>query len=369
MKISFIDIYFNGQTWNITEINGQLLIGHHDGAFIITKNNAAEILNNAAGFWNFTSVSEVFPAQKIIAGNYKGLTFLDYKNGGFISQQNIPDFNESSRYVATDKYDNIWVSHPYHGVYKIAPSQPGGYIIQLFTNKNGLPSTYNNHVFKIKNEVFLATEKGVYIYDDIKNIFKPSEYYRSLLGEQSLRYLKEDSLGNVWFIHEKKLGVIDLSGKAPALIYLPELENKLLSGFEFIYPVNEKNIFIGAKKGFFLLNFDKYKKNVAALKAQITMVKITDKKDSILFGGYLQEIGEKQNKQKNLPPEIENEYKTVHFEYASPVFGQQTNLEYSFRLLGFNDNWAEWSDKSEKEYTNLPTGGFNFQVKIRNNFG
>jgi hypothetical protein len=34
-----------------------------------------------------------------------------------------------------------------------------------------------------------------------------------------------------------------------------------MSGFEHIYPVNDNNIFVGGEKGFYHINFEKYKQN------------------------------------------------------------------------------------------------------------
>ena len=75
------------------------------------------------------------------------------------------------------------------------------------------------------------------------------------------------------------MGVIDLGGKEPVIIYLPELNNKMLSGFEFIYPVDENNIFLGAEKGFLHINFEKYKNNIPDLKVQIRTARIINKTD------------------------------------------------------------------------------------------
>ena len=357
-----------GQTWSLAEINGKLLLGHHEGAFIVNENTATPLLPNL-GFWNFIPTSSVFPTARLVAGNYKGLNFFNYSNNTFSTAENIPDFNESCRFVAIDKDDNIWVSHPYHGVYKVFLTAEKKYKIQLYTSKNGLPSTLNNHVYKIRNEVVVVTEKGIYTYNASKDIFEPSGFYTKLLGQQSIRYLKEDTEGNIWFIHEKDLGVVDMSAKEPSIIYMPELNHKMLSGFEFIYPVNERNIFIGGEKGFFHINYEKYKKTVPELQVQIRAVRIVDIKDSLLFGGYFTNVNEKQVQEKNKIPQIDNNWKTIHFEFSSPLFGEQTNLEYSYRLKGFNDNWVEWGNKTEKEYTNLPAGTYTLEVKVRNNLG
>ncbi len=357
-----------GQTWGLASVNGQLLLGHHDGAFTV-ENHAAKNIYAGVGFWNFVPLSGVFPSAKTVAGNYKGLRFFDFSNQTFISGAAIPDFNESSRFVVIDKDDNLWVSHPYRGLYRLFLSPEGKYTTELYTSSKGLPSTLNNYVYKIKNEVLVATEKGVYTYNQPKDVFEPSAFYSKITGTQSLRYLKDDKEGNIWFIHDKTLGVVDMSAATPAIIYLPELNSKMLSGFEFIYPVDKNNIFLGGEKGFFLINYEKYKKSLPGLQARVRTVRIVNNKDSLLFGGYFNNVNDKQVQNQQQVPAIANDWKTIHFEFSSPVFGQQTNLEYSYRLKGFEDNWSSWSNKTEKEFTNLSAGTYTFEVKVRNNLG
>ncbi len=356
-----------GQVWGLANINNQLLMGHHEGAFEIKDNNAV-LISSITGFWNFLPLTGTFPTPTIVAGNYKGLSFFDFNNNQFTMAGTVAGFDESSRFVTMDKYDNIWVSHPYHGVFKIRKNSNNVYASTPYTSKNGLPALLNNHVFKIKNEMVVATEKGIYNYNQQKNYFEPDSLYKKLLDTLSVRYLKEDKSGNIWFIHEKELGVIDLSEKKPSVIYLQELNNKLLSGFEFIYPVDENNIFLGGEKGFYHLNYDKYKATIPKPVVQIRQVIIINKKDSLLFGGYFNEVNEKQTQSTDIAPEINHDWKTIHFEFSSPLFGNQANLEYSYRLNGF-ENWSAWSGRTEKEYTNLPAGKFDFEVRVKNNLG
>lgn len=357
-----------GQVWGLADINNQLLMGHHDGAFNI-KDNAAQLISSNQGFWNFVPTSQTFPSPQMLCGYYYGLAFFDFNNDRFIQSKILPGFTESSRFVVIDKDDNIWVSHPYHGLYKLSKNSTGEYATYIYTEKEGLPSSLNNHVYKIKNEVLVATDKGIFVYNPSTNSFEASPFYEKLLGHQSIRYLKEDKAGNVWFVHEKTLGVADLSGKEPAIFYLPELYNKMNSGFEFIYSVDENNIFLGAEKGFYHINYEKYKNNVPQLQVQVRSVRIIHKSDSLIFGGYYNDVNEKQIQQENNIPKIQSNWKTIRLEFSSPLFGYQSNLEYSFRLKGFNSNWSEWTKRTEKEYTNLPPGGYLFEVKVRNNLG
>ena len=256
-----------GQVWNLSEVNAQLLLSHHEGAYII-KDDQAKSISNMTGFWNFQSIAGMQNDatgnglnNRVVAGNYKGLAFFNQNGSQFELSNLLPDFTQSSRYVAVDDGTHIWVSHPFHGVYKVAKENNSNEKVKIYTEVNGLPSTLNNHVFKVKNEILIATEKGVYGYNESKDIFVANQFYQNLLGEQSLRYLKEDKEGNIWFIHEKQLGVVDMSSKTPRIIYIPELNNKLLSGFELVYPVDESNIFVAGESGLFNLNYKKYKKN------------------------------------------------------------------------------------------------------------
>lgn len=357
-----------GQVWSLANINEKLLLAHHEGAFQIQQNEA-KLISNKTGFWNFQTVSASGTESKIVAGNYTGLLYLN-DNGNNIGTTNaVKNFTQSSRFVAVDEEAHIWVSHPFHGLYRVEKDTASKLAPKLYTDKNGLPSSLNNHVYKVKNEIVVATEKGVYKYNAQTDKFEPYGFYQNLLGQQSLRYLKEDQEGNIWFIHEKQLGVLDMSTKTPKIIYIPELNNKLLSGFELVYPVNETNVFIGGESGLFNLNYAKYKKNNYNLQVRIREVRVVGEGDSLLYGGYFGNVNESQVQQKGQAPNLGGQWGAIHFEYSTALFGLQNNLEYSYRLKGLDENWSKWNSKTEKEYTNLPAGSYTFEIKVRNNLG
>lgn len=355
-----------GQVWGLASINNQLLMGHHEGVFSVSQNTAQPV-TQGKGFWNFVPTTATFPTPRMVAGNYTGLMYFNYNGQQFSAAESVPGFSESSRFVVIDADNNTWVSQPYRGVYKLTRRADGGHDTRLYTEKNGLPSTLDNHVYKVKNEVVIATEKGVFQYNKTKDQFEPSVFYGGILGKQSIRYLKEDGSGNIWFVHEKNLGVVDMTGQKPVIIYLPELNKKMLSGFEQVYPVNENNIFVSGEKGFFHINYGKYKKNIPALQVQIRTVRITRNTDSLLYGGY--SASDTQTNVNEIVPAIAHNWKTIHFEFSAALFGYLANLEYSYRLKGFDDQWSAWTKRTEKEYTNLPAGKYNFEVKVRNNLG
>jgi DNA-binding CsgD family transcriptional regulator len=185
--------------------------------------------------------------------------------------------------------------------------------------------------------------------------------YIELFGELPIRYLKEDEKGNIWFVQDKMVGVADYSAVKPVIHYIPELKNKILSGFENIFPYNTRNVLIGSETGFYHINYEKYSQNIRSFNAYLTLVKTIGTKDSVLFGGY--EFGNEESTKK-IP--IPYKWNSLHFGYTASVFGQYANLEFSYYLEGFDNDWSNWSSKSDKDYTNLPSGTYTFHIKARN---
>lgn len=346
-----------GEVWNLSAVNNQLLMGHHNGAYVIDHNTAVP-LDNHSGFWTFLPMSSIAPSTLMVAGNYLGLSFYRFQNGQF-AKSNINASFESARFVVVENEHTIWVAHPYKGIYRIKLKGNDSTEVKLYNHNKGLFSANNNYVFKIKDRIVAATEKGLYEYNEQKDVFEPSSYFKDILNQGHIRYLKEDPSGNIWFVHQKELGVVDFSEPQPRTIYFPELNNKLVSGFENIYPFDEHNIIIGSEKGFYHVDFERYKQNPNILKTQIRAVWAIGKTDSMLYGGYGVQA------KTRLPYRMNS----LHFDYSAILYGQQSNIEYSYYLNGFDKGWSNWLAKPEKEYTNLPAGDYVIQVKARNNLG
>jgi ligand-binding sensor domain-containing protein len=362
----------SGQVWRLDEVDHQLLMGHHNGSFLIRENKTIQLTWNT-GSWLFLPTSSIFPAKNILTGTYGGLSMLEYGDNKFTNLGELKGMNESIRFMAIDNNNTIWASHPYRGVYKItlAPDNKS-FNYELFTEKDGLPSTLRNNVFRVKNKIVFATERGVYEFDAAKKRFIPSPQLFSILGSTIIQYLNEDAEGNVWFCGGKKIGVINFEGEknVPTVTYFPELTGKILSGFENVYPYNNENIFIASITGIIHLNYKKYKVGNMKPRILLAQVKMSGKADSLIFGGYFGQTGDTSasafgNELMYFP----NSNNSFHFEFSSPAFGLQKNIEYRYQLKGYDHDWSAPAAKTEKEYTNLPEGRYTFLVKASDNLG
>ncbi|MDB5011526.1 MAG: transcriptional regulator, partial [Mucilaginibacter sp.] len=362
-----------GQVWGLSSINNKLLIAHEDGHFIL-KNNEIEKFQGSVSSWLFEPLNTRKPTTEIIAGTYDGMHYLQYINNQFIDKGHIDGLTEPLRFIKQDnKTGIIWASHPYRGIYKIQLDSTKRKILayKLYTDKNGLPSALNNYVFEVWGKILMATQKGIYEYDASKDILVPSAFLKNLFNNKNIEYLTGDKNGNVWFVADKRVGIADFSkhtlNQPYKVIYFPELTSRLISRFERIYPYDPENIFITCDKGVVHLNYKKYTENLNTNHIILTNVKCFGTKDSTLYGGYFTDnnrIKGMQTDDKDI--KIAHAQNSLHFEYASTSFHHQNNIEYSYKLIGFDDKWSSWTDKDEKDYTNLPPQKFTFAVRSRN---
>lgn len=413
-----------GSTWGLAEINDRLLLAHHDGAFQIDKGIPIPVSGHSgrADYWNFLPLSPTLAGDWAIAGNDNGIDLLHLGKKGIVSKGNLPGFGISSQFVAIDDAHSIWVAHPYQGIFKITggvyspptshsqpaplrrgplqrghsqpgrppaslstaryspaiPSPlPGPLLVKHYTEKDGLPPTLKNRLFKIRDRIVVASENGVYEYDPKTDHFAPSGFFKPFFGQRNIRYLKEDAAGNIWFIENRDLGVIDFSGPRPETIYFPELNGKMVSDFEHVYPYDASNIFVGAEKGFYHIDYRQYRKNRYTMQVGIRSVKTAGKTDSLLWGGYNISPNASASTSSNVSPNvspgaiprIDHSRNSLRFEFSAPLYAALNSVEYSYRLKGFDKDWSEWSKKAEKEYTNLSAGSYSFEVRAKSNRG
>lgn len=357
-----------GQSWHFDEVNNQLLLEHNNGIFAV-KGDEVVPLSTHSGGWMTLPSSSVSPAPHAITGTYTGLYLLNFDNNHFEPGGELSGLNESLRFLAFDNNNILWASHPYRGIYRIDLSPDyRSFKYELFTDKDGLPSALRNTVFRIKNRVLFATEKGVYEFDEQSRKFVPSPLLTPYFGKMNVQYLKEDADGDIWFCSGKRIGILDFGtdAKKPSLIYFPELTGKILAGFENIYPYNKENVFIASNIGIIHLNYKKYIVRKARPDVLLTQVKVTGRKDSLIFGGYNFSNAEKEAVSA---VHFTHGVNAFQFEFSSPAFGLQRNIEYSYQLEGYDRDWSPLSSKTDKEYTNLPEGNYTFRVKALDNLG
>ena len=362
----------SGQVWGLYSTDNHLLMGHNEGLFQVDADQVKAIYKQE-GVWLF----EALPGGSTsggpwITGNYAGMELLKDSMGHIIDAGRVPGSPfESLRFIAMDTARHrLFASHPYRGVYglQMAPDMKKVLSVRLYTQKDGLPGTLNNYVYTLDGHIVFCTDDGLYTYDRERDRFFPDTTYAKIFGHMSIRLVKQDTRGRIWFVSHKKLGVV-LPGKG--IRYFPEVTGKLISGFEFILPVNDKNIFVGSNDGLIHINIDKYQAGQSTVQLLLTKAAaISSNRDSTLFNGYFSTDGRVVKSQpEDMIRRLPARYNSFHFAFTATSYRPPREFEYSFQLAGFDKGWSAWSAKKEKDYTNLPYGDYTFMVKARDRFG
>ncbi len=349
----------DGQVWGLSSLGSDLWMGHHEGLFRILNNNS-RVYGAGLGAWTVISLDE----NHLLEGGYDGLMVYQKKDNEWQRFFKINGLNESCRIAIKDDANQIWVSHPYRGVYKVSFDDKDRKKVKIdhFTAANGLPSDLNNYVFNIAGKAVIGTEKGVYRFDTSKSRFVPAVDFNQSLGDKvRVKYLKEDQEGNIWFAAGAEVGLLKiddlgLEKKAKKIIF-PELERKLVGGFESIYPYNQDHVFFATETGF--MHYGPGKKAEAALKLHFS--KIMGKGDTLLVGSRHPSFGADSKKELSFA----YEYNDLTFYFSSTGISHKDLIDYRCLLTGYDDGWSAWSREGRKQYSRLRPGKYTLQVQAR----
>jgi signal transduction histidine kinase/ligand-binding sensor domain-containing protein len=375
-----------GEVRGLFSINGNIICGHHNGAFLI-HDDVGVNFSVESGAWIFKQLEKNKPY--IIEGTYFGLFIWEYKNGKFKLKNEVKGFNESSRYLEEDEDGNIWVSHANKGIFKITLTPTlDSCRVAFYGEKNGLPSNIRNKVCKIGSDIIFTTEKGVYKYDKKTDRFFEEPLLTSLIGRTYIKGIFPDKRGNLWFIAEKEH---DKGPKKPieanVLLNLPGGTYKYQKipfykfndiDIEFIEPIDESNTLMPGSNGILfatpegvILYDPEFPYNNIKFPYTTIIRKVEDinEQDSLIFNGaFLNKDGIAIIGQ-TLTYSFPYTSNAVRFNVASNQYENIEKMEYQYLMEGLDDRWSAWTNKAQKEYTNLPEGKYIFHARARNIHG
>ncbi len=357
-----------GQVWNLTVIDGELLCGHHNGAWSVDGLQSKR-LTSARGVWNFMKI----PGNEnlLISGTYDGfITFEKGNDGSWQFRKRVDGFGVSSKDLIINDDNSLWMSHGYLGLFNIQLNESLDSVIsvEVFKGNGNLPPELPYFLHERGDDFFLSTNQGIYQFDrQNRQFYKPDELNSFFRGLELLYLLKTDASRNLWYSAKKGMGVFRLLEDGTYTnISTPflDLNNARVSPFDNIYIQDQNSIFIGTQKG--LVHYDPsvYKDYFDEIHVYINTVRIYSKReDSLWYCSGNADTGERDLKTRFTLP---HSWNNISFRFASPDMENTGQIEYSYRLHSFDDTLSAWTSLNSKEYTNLREGDYCFEVKARN---
>ncbi|MBX2966574.1 MAG: two component regulator three y domain-containing protein [Cyclobacteriaceae bacterium] len=362
-----------GQVYHIGRYRNDLLVGHHNGAFRIDGKHA-ELLSSEPGGWIFLSLDN---SPKLIEGVYNGIQFLSHSNGHWSFSKKPSGYRESSRVMEQDRDGYLWITHGYKGVFKLDLDVEQEHInsVEFYGKEKGFRSNLLINVFRIRNDLVFTSEQGVYKYDKREDRFIPEPLFSGLLGDNVVLWcIREDALGNIYFMGEDYIGVMkknSVGGYDLETSIFNKVRHFLNDDLQNIVILNNNEVLFGAKEGF--IHYDPALKinRKPGIKSHIRRFSTTSDRDSVLFYGNFVNNGnvaETQTKEYVITLPYRNN--SVNFTFAATSsFESDAELMHQYYLSNFDKGWSEWTTQTQKEYTNLREGTYVFHVRSRNVYG
>ena len=343
----------DGQIWGINVIDDKVLIGHNDGPYLL-EDGSLRRLADRPGVWKFISTKDEY----LYVGTYTGVDIYKWHFGVPIYYKSLEGFTESSRIIISVRENEIWVSHPYRGVYRLTHNdQFENVIIEKYGEAGGLPSGLGNYIFDINGIPTVTASTGVYSFDRVSNVFKENTNFHEIdSDEHNVRRL----LNEGYYIAEHEVGKLNIVQESKDTIreIYPELNDVFVGGFENLYELDSNTILICTDKGVILYNSSNIGGNIAP-NVEIHEVKLATRDNQILHAGYGVISEDNVVLQSN-----EN---AIRFLFNS--FNHSERSKFRYRLIGLEEEWSDWTNELSKEYNNLSHGSYSFDVQTADMYG
>jgi len=348
-----------GQVWSLSEIDDQLFCGHNNGTFLIEGKTAKKI-SDVQGGWTYLKVPD--DPLKIIGGTYSGLALYQIQNNKWNYSEQVKGFSESARKIAFDQDGSLWMAHGYKGVFNLHFNSSYDSILKVdfYNAQNSDLSSSDVSLTKIGKQVIFNNLHSIYrFYADKKN-FLPDEKLNQYLKGNDIRSIKQDRYGNIWYFKDDKSGVLRiLEDGNYSDISLPfqQIKDKYVKGFEFVYTIDEQNVFFGIENGF--IHYDpSFSKNYAYQFRSYLRSMHTYNPDTVYdFNGDMDEII------------LEYSNNDIDFTFAANDFENPEHIMYTTFMQGYDKEWSSWQLRGSRDFTNLNEGEYIFRVKAKNVYG
>ena len=339
-----------GQIWEIEEVDDQVLVGSHEGIFVI-DDQELETIHLEAGAWTFKKHPKI--NDILYVGFYSGIGVFKRTKGKWVFQKKWEAFGESSRFIEFDKFGELWVAHPSKGYYRLVLSDDGLDLkeFEFYGVTNNFVETYA-YLCKIDGDLVFYNPIGFFNYDPIENTFMKAKYisevFRGIRGINNI-YQSENTF---WYSTSKSLGYVTRSIADFKTISEPfySIRNKHLSDFNKFKKLNDSIFSFGVGNGMVFHNIKKSES--FNIPPTIRSIKLISTTDTILAP---------INAKKTI--EISNQNNFIKVSLAMPKIPLANSKKIQYKLNGLNKEWSSWDYRTELNFPGLSHGSYVLEVR------
>lgn len=354
-----------GQVWKLQHIAGDLLMGHHEGGFLIQGLSARKI-TRASGVWKFIPL----PGGKMLAGHYEGLIAMQRSESGWEQAGAMQGFRESARLLETDPNNNLWIAHPYRGIFRISAGELSAMALNSdprFVPAGSSPSALLHQIYKINGEIIVSDAARFYSVHPENLAIKPFDLLKSYIPVAGdLKFLAEDDYKNIWYVTRNETGLLVPQNSFQThynKYIINALNNRLTEGFQAVFAIDKYNVIFPTDKGFVLFNPSSYMHNTTPPDIFLSEVIIQGKTDSTIISGTI------HNQQDQYNIDLSPRQNNLVIQYSVRNTTETEEMVFSHRIGKQDTSWSEWSAMPQINMNQLSPGTHKVAIKAKSQNG
>lgn len=334
-----------------------LLVGCDGGLYSLGQGQKIWGLPNQSVFSIHRSVAD---PRQLYLGLAAGIARATLQAGTWGHVEVFETIRDQGRKIVEDASGRLWIG-TLEGVLMLdvgaSPSAPGA--SQRFGQDQGLPAgPVETTIVDGQVKVLSLIEASIFRPEppDAPSRFIPDNTFFPH-GAQVVTRLKEDASGRVWLTTGEGAFIAHPSADGGYTVMPTALGRE--PGLNPIKVVTEPGaVWVPTPKR--LLRLDTNVPVESPAGSPVWIRRITTG-DSVLHEGPHSGLGE--------APVWSHAENALRFTFATPSFDALESTQYRTRLDGFEGAWSDWSDETNKDYTNLWEGEYTFRVQARDVYG
>ena len=349
-----------GQIWSLQNIDGTLLCGANDGAYIVGAGTVRRI-DGLGGTWGFRKLND-HPGY-LLTCDYDGLAVLKQEGGSITLHSRLSNFHEASGNFEQDSDGSIWLSHWHKGVWHFRLSDDMTRVenLEYYHNGAGLVADDNNLVCKIDGRVYVSSVDGFHQYDERNRKLKHCDWMNNLFNTYGeALHVTQAPDGMIIAYKADYLAVAERqhNGKYQSRqVGYGNMVQQMQMGLGNIGFLENRQIVLNSNNGFFVMR--PQKKDAAKTNhVMVSRIYSTNTGDTLVY----MRCPELVKEEVVLPHSLNS----IRIEYVMPEYRGEKGVLYSCYLEGYEKEMSTMSHSSSKEYTKLEKGKYIFHVKARN---
>ncbi|MBU4268743.1 MAG: PAS domain S-box protein, partial [Acidobacteria bacterium] len=379
------------QVWQFLEVDGDLMAATAKGLFRIQGEEAIKVQGSVSYAYSLAT-SKSWP-NHLFVGLREGIEVFKHKTGPGLKGAarweflgRMEDVKDNIRAIAEDTNGDLWAGTEAKGLLRIhfSGDKPSQAAIHRFGPEQGLPGLSGLRAMSRDTTLFVVSPKG---------LFRTTIAKGDIQAPEQIRFIPDTILGKSFLNPPVALNIMIFDQKGSAFFStsdgvfwaIPQNDGHYrmeIRPFRGI-PAPEDSMYLHSDGRLWLPGKELYRVDLNAPKDydqpfNVLVRKVVAKSKRLVFEGTHGRPGSAFGEQRTVfeggqdpleTPELPFHENALSFEFSAAFYEKPGTTQFQYLLEGFDRGWSEWTDKTSKEYTNLPEGRYSFRVRAKNLYG